>query len=63
MTVQEISSRFDILYNNISSNSSPGLNEYEKSVILTQAQVDKYKSYFSMLTNPTKEGFDDSESR
>ena len=34
----EFSSEFDILYNNIMSNAAPGLNEYEKSVFLTQAQ-------------------------
>ena len=34
----EFSSEFDILYNNIMSNTAPGLDEYEKSVFLTQAQ-------------------------
>lgn len=38
MTNQEFSNEFDILYNNITSNQSPGLSEYEKSVLLTQAQ-------------------------
>lgn len=38
MTTQEFSNEFDILYNNIMSNIAPGLNEYEKSVLLTQAQ-------------------------
>ena len=38
MTPQEFSNEFDILYNNIMSNSAPGLNEYEKSVFLTLAQ-------------------------
>ena len=38
MTTQEFSNEFDILYNNIMSNSAPGLNEYEKSVFLTLAQ-------------------------
>ena len=38
MTIQEFSSEFDILYNNIMSNAAPGLDEYEKSVFLTQAQ-------------------------
>lgn len=38
MTNQEFSLEFDILYNNISSNTAPGLSEYEKSVLLTQAQ-------------------------
>lgn len=38
MNVQELSREFDILYNNITSNAAPGLNEYEKSVFLTRAQ-------------------------
>lgn len=38
MTCEEFSREFDILYNNIMSNQAPGLNEYEKSVFLTQAQ-------------------------
>lgn len=38
MTVQEFSDEFDVLYNNITSNQAPGLNGYEKSVLLTQAQ-------------------------
>lgn len=47
MTLDELSTTFDILYNNISSNQAPGLTEYEKSVFLTQAQeaviLDLYK--------------------
>lgn len=38
MTNQEFSNEFDILYNNIMSNQAPGLDEYEKSVFLTEAQ-------------------------
>lgn len=38
MTLQEFSSEFDINYNNIMSNAAPGLTEYEKSVLLTEAQ-------------------------
>lgn len=38
MTTSEFSNEFDILYNNIMSNIAPGLNEYEKSVFLTEAQ-------------------------
>ena len=38
MTIQEFSVEFDILYNNIMSNQAPGLDDYEKSVFLTQAQ-------------------------
>lgn len=38
MTTAEFSEEFNLLYNNISSNAAPGLDEYEKSVFLTQAQ-------------------------
>ena len=51
MTTQEFSNEFDILYNNIMSNSAPGLNEYEKSIFLTQAQealvLDIYRGKFN----------------
>ena len=40
MSNTEFSNQFDVLYNNIMSNAAPGLNEYEKSVFLTQAQRD-----------------------
>ena len=30
--------RFDLLYNNITSNQAPGLNPYEICVFLTKAQ-------------------------
>lgn len=38
MTVNDFSIEFDLLFNNIASNKAPGLNEYEKSLFLTQAQ-------------------------
>lgn len=38
MNKQEFSLEFDILYNNINSNSAPAIDEYEKSVFLTKAQ-------------------------
>ena len=40
MTTQEFSIEFDILYNNLASNTAPPINEYEKSVFLTKAQSD-----------------------
>lgn len=46
MTNQEFSNEFDILYNNIMSNQAPGLDEYEKSVFLTQAQEEIVKAYY-----------------
>lgn len=47
MTTEDFSIEFDILYNNINSNQSPGLSEYEKSILLTEAQELLYKAYYS----------------
>ena len=63
MTNQEFSNEFDILYNNISSNQAPGLDEYEKSVFLTKAQDEIVKNYFNPKGNKYQEGFDDNEKR
>lgn len=63
MTVEEFSDQFDILYNNITSNQAPGLDEYEKSIFLTRAQEDIVKGYFDPLLNKTQQGFDGSERR
>lgn len=63
MTNLEFYNEFDVLYNNITSNQAPGLDEYEKSVFLTRAQDDIIKSYFSNKTNKTQEGYDGSEIR
>lgn len=63
MTGQEFSDQFDVLYNNITSNQAPGLNEYEKSVFLTKAQEEIVKNYFSAKANPKGDGFDDSPKR
>lgn len=63
MTLTEFSNEFDVLYNNISSNQAPGLNEYEKSVFLTKAQSEIIKNYFNPKGNKYEEGFDDSAKR
>ena len=65
MTTTEFSNQFDLLYNNISSNQAPGLNEYEKSVFLTKAQDEIIKNYFQAESNgnTTKKGFDDTAIR
>lgn len=47
MTVQEFSNEFDILFNNITSNQAPGLDEYEKSVFLTNAQEEVVLSLYN----------------
>lgn len=63
MTTEEFSNQFDVLYNNITSNQAPGLDEYEKSVFLTKAQNEIILSYFNPKTNKTQEGFDGNERR
>lgn len=52
MTVDEFSYEFDISWNNVNSNQAPGLNEYEKSIFLTQSQEAIVKGiYNGTLTN------------
>lgn len=63
MTNSELSNEFDVLYNNITSNQAPGLDEYEKSVFLTKAQDEVVKAYFSPELNKSQKGFDDSLKR
>lgn len=63
MTATEFKSTFDLLYNNISSNQSPGIDDYEKSVFLTKAQNDIVKSLLTNKTNKLAEGPDDSSNR
>lgn len=63
MTTEEFSNEFDVLYNNISNNAGPGVNEYEKSVFLTKAQSEIVKAYFNNTTNKSRAGFDASEKR
>ena len=63
MTNAEFSNEFDVLYNSITSNQAPGLDEYEKSVFLTKAQDEIVKSYFNPRSNKTQEGYDDNERR
>lgn len=63
MTNEEFSNEFDVLYNSITSNQAPGLDEYEKSVFLTKAQDEIIKGYFNPRTNKTQEGFDGNERR
>lgn len=72
MTTKEFSDNFDVLLNSYSSQPSFGeasfkadiiLDEYEKSVLLTQAQDIVIKSYFDNRLNPEGEGFDDSAKR
>lgn len=63
MTSLEFSNEFEILYNNIMSNQSPGIDEYEKSVFLTKAQLELVKNAFNPKGNKYQEGYDDSAKR
>ena len=69
MTTQEFSDAMDTLLNSYASQAVFGegasksevvLDEYEKSVLLTQAQDMIVKSYFYGNQNPQGQGFDDS---
>ena len=57
--------RFDVLFNNVTSNQAPGLNTYEKCVLLTKGQDEVLKNHFSTSSqgNTLKEGYDDSPKR
>ena len=63
MTTNEFEWEFDVLDNNIASNAAPGINSYEKSVLLTKAQDELIKNYFNPQGNKYKEGFDGSAKR
>ena len=60
MNVSEFSLEFDVLYNNITSNLSPGLSEYEKSIFLTRAQEQIVKNHFGIKSNTKGEGLNNS---
>ena len=62
MTLSEFSLEFDILYDNIASKGAPGIDEYEKSVYLTKAQLELVKEYNNIL-NKYGKAFDQSEKR
>jgi hypothetical protein len=72
MTCEEFSNAFDVLlasykhkavFGDQSSLADLVLDEYEKSVFLTQAQDRIIKSYFDKTTNSEGIGFDDSPKR
>lgn len=63
MNVSEFSLEFDVLYNNITSNLSPGLSEYEKSIFLTRAQEQIVKNHFGIKSNTKSEGLNNSIKR
>lgn len=51
---------FDLLYNNITSNSAPGLDNYEKSRMLTIAQESIVREYYNGTT-PLSNSFEKNE--
>ena len=72
MTNQEFSDSFDTLLNSYANQAQFGdeaskqeivLDEYEKSVLLTQAQDIILKSFFDRKQNSAGDGFDDSTRR
>lgn len=65
MTISEFSVQFDVLYNNTTSNQSPGLNEFEKSLFITKAEKEIVKNYFTANSkgNNLGQGFDGSLKR
>ena len=72
MTNKELSDSMDVLLNSYDTSAQFGeqasrreiiLDEYEKSVLLTQAQDIILKSYFDARLNPQGEGFDDGTRR
>ena len=63
MTIPEMSNEFDILFNNIMSNQAPGIDEFEKSVLMTKSQYQILKAYHEPRGNKYLQGFDGSEQR
>lgn len=62
MTVEEFSREFDLLFRN-ASKAAPNLDEYEKSVYLTHAQLQLIKNYFRPTGNFAGRGFEQSSKR
>lgn len=63
MTTTELSNQFDIYYNGIATNSAPPIDLYEKSVYLTDAQLEIVNNYFNPKGNKYQEGFENSTKR
>lgn len=63
MTNAEFKTGFDILYNNITSNQAPGLNEEEMSFFLNKAQLEVLKNHLNPKGNKYGEGYDDTSKR
>lgn len=59
----EMSNAFDIRYNSIAGQSSPGIDAFEKSSYLTKAQLELIKNYYDSNSNRKQKGFEGSEKR
>lgn len=63
MTNSEFSREFDIAYHSIASNAAPGLNAYEKSVLLTEAQEMMIRAEYDPAFNAEGVGYQGSENK
>ena len=63
MTNLEMSNEFDIHYNSIAGQSAPNIDDYEKSVFFTKAQLEIVKNYYDALSNRKQKGFEATEKR
>lgn len=63
MTTTEFSNEFDILYDNLATKQSPGLDNYDKSVLLTKAQLEIVKNKYNPKGNKYQKGFEQNEQR
>ena len=62
-TVKEWSDAFDVLFNEVMSNASASLDEYDKSIFITKGQEEVIKNYFNPKGNKYQEGFDCKQKR
>lgn len=63
MNKQEFIEGFNLLYNNISSNAAPGVDELEMSILLTKAQDEILKNHLVAISKEVKGGIDATSKR
>ena len=63
MNNKEFFNEFNFRFNNLFSNQAPGLDTYEISLLLTQAQDEIVKAYSNPKKNKLQEGYDMSRRR
>lgn len=63
MICDEFANEFDVIYNSITSNKAPGLDDYEKSVFLTKAEYEILHKYANPKANKLGDGLDGSRRR